>query len=778
MTARFHVQSVSRLLCAGLFLFFIVCKVQSQTALVTIEGRVFDATRSAVPGAQVTAISNGIAGPATVSDSSGAFSLQLVPGRYDIRIRATGFEESYEAIDLTSALVREFVLQVAGVSATVTVTESADHNVSAISSATKTLTPLRDVPQSIAVVTRQQVQDQSMLSVGDVVRYIPGITAHQGENNRDQIIIRGSNSSADFFVNGMRDDVQYYRDLYNVERIEALKGPNAMIFGRGGGGGVINRVTKETLFAPLHEAMLMGGSHNNKRFTTDFDQPLTKKLGVRLNGLYEKSDSFRKYVGLKRYGINPTLTFAPAATTKVTFSYEHFHDNRVADRGIPSFQGKPIDIDISTYFGNPDESDVSARVNLVSANVEHETGKLRLQNRVSVADYDRGYQNFVPGAVSADRSFAALTAYNNATTRRNVFNQTNLVYVAPTGRIRHTILGGVEAGRQLTTNLRHTGYFNNASTSVSVPLWDPTALPPTTFRQSATDANNRLQTNLGAAYVQDQVELSRRVQVIGGLRFDYFDLQYHNNRNNENLRRIDNLVSPRAGVVIKPADQMSIYGNYSVSYLPSSGDQFSSLTVITQQVKPEKFSNYELGVKWDLYRDLSLTTAVYRLDRTNTRSTDPNDPTRVVQTGRTRSNGYEAGLNGRIMGAWRITGGYAYQDAFISSATTNAALGARVAQVPRHTFSAWNNYQVRPRLSVGLGIIRRSDMYAAVDNTVILPAYTRFDTAVFYSFTEKMRIQANVENIFNKKYYINADGNTNITPGSSRAIRIGVITRF
>ena len=185
------------------------------------------------------------------------------------------------------------------------------------------------------------------------------------------------------------------------------------------------------------------------------------------------------------------------------------------------------------------------------------------------------------------------------------------------------------------------------------------------------------------------------------MRFDRFDLQYHNNRNGDTLGRVDNLVSPRAGIVVKPITPLSIYGSYSVSYLPSSGDQFSSLTTITQQVKPEKFNNYEVGAKWDVPPSLSLTTAVYRLDRTNTRSTDPNDPTRIVQTGSQRTNGYELGVNGSITPAWSVAGGYAYQDAFVTSATTAAAAGAQVAQVPHHTLSLWNNYQIHPRVAAG-----------------------------------------------------------------------------
>src|SRR5262249_25550090 len=196
-------------------------------------------------------------------------------------------------------------------------------------------------------------------------------------------------------------------------------------------------------------------------------------------------------------------------------------------------------------------------------------------------------------------------------------------------------------------NFRTTGYFTDTATSITVPYSNPTISMLATFRQSSTDANNHLKTNLAATYVQDQAELSTHLQVVAGARFDYFDLQYHDNRTGTNLRRIDNLVSPRAGIVVRPVAQLSIYGSYSVSYLPSSGDQFSSLTTITQQVKPEKFNNYEGGVKWDI-ANVSLTAALYRLDRSNTRSTDPNDPTRIVQTGRTRTNGYEMALNGRV----------------------------------------------------------------------------------------------------------------------------------
>ena len=737
------------------------------------QGRVLDPSQAPIAGARIT-----IAGLSAVSDPNGEFSLQPGPGAYVLKISKDGFLENSQTVTLPKSGITTVVLQVAPVSGSVTITESPGYVTEVTSSATKTLTPLRDVPQSITIVTQEQIKDQMMMSIGDVVRYVPGITAIQGENNRDQLVIRGNSTSADFFLDGVRDDVQYYRDLYNLDRVEALKGPNAMMFGRGGGGGVVNRVTKEAGFAPVHEFTLLGGSYGNKRFTADLDQPLSDKVAIRLNAMYENSDSFRKYVNLERHGINPTLTFAPGKQTKITLDYENFRDDRVADRGIPSFQGRPVDVDASTYYGNPDQSHVGARVNLGSATVEQEAGRVTIRNRTTVGNYDRGYQNFVPGALTPDQRQVTLSAYNNATRRLNVFNQTDVTYSLEIGAVRHKFLAGAEVGRQLTDNFRNTGYFNNSATSILVPYTDTVISTPMTFRQSATDADNHLKTNVAATYVQDQIDLSRHFQVVAGLRFDHFDLQYHNNRTGENLRRIDNLVSPRAGIVYKPMTTLSIYSNYSVSYLPSSGDQFSSLTTVTQQVKPEKFNSYEVGAKWDVSQSFSVTTAVYRLNRTNTRSTDPNDPTRIVQTGSQRTNGYELGLNGSLTRRWKVAGGYAYQDAFVTSATTAARAGAQVAQVPHHTFSIWNNYQILPKLGAGLGILNRSNMFAAIDNTVHLPGYTRADAAVYYTLTERMRLQANVENLFDTKYYINADSNTNISPGFARAVRAGLIVRF
>ncbi len=195
-------------------------------------------------------------------------------------------------------------------------------------------------------------------------------------------------------------------------------------------------------------------------------------------------------------------------------------------------------------------------------------------------------------------------------------------------------------------------------------------------------------------------------------------------------------------------------------------------------MKPEKFGNYEVGAKWEPHPGLVVTTAAYRLDRTNTRATDPNDPTRIVQTGRQRTNGFEVGLTGRLSSAWLVVGGYAYQDAFVTSATTAARAGAQVAQVPHHTLSLWNNYQFLPRLGAAVGVLFRTAMFAAIDNTVTVPGYTRVDLAAFYTLSRDFRLQANLENAFDRKYWINADSNTNISPGFRRTLRVALTAAF
>jgi catecholate siderophore receptor len=639
--------------------------------------------------------------------------------------------------------------------------------------ATRTDTPLRDVPQTVSVIGGDLIADQSMQSMADLVRYVPGITMGQGEGHRDAPTIRGNSSTADFFADGVRDDAQYFRDLYNVERVEALKGPNAMIFGRGGGGGVINRVMKEAHWTSTRSLTLEGGSFEHRRATLDVGDAFGRAVAARLNAMVEDSRQFRDATELERYGLNPTATLR-AGNTTVQVGYEHFADRRTVNRGIPSFQGAPAPADISTFFGDPNASRSRLVMHAGGATIDRSWGGVALRNRTRLVRYDKFYQNVFPEAITSTGDEVNLRAYNNATDRRSVFNQTDVTWTVGAGPFRQTFLAGAELSHQASDNFRNTGYFNGTTTSMSVPFDSPTVSPAVEFRQSATDVDNRVNANVAAVYLQDQIELGARWEAVLGVRYDRFDVEALNHRDGEELSRVDEMISPRVGLVFKPAEPISIYGTYSVSHLPSSGDQFASVTPTTRTLEPEGFTNREIGVKWDVRPDLSLTGALYRLDRSNTTAPDPNDATRIVQTGRQRSTGHELALTGSMTNAWQIVAGYAGQEARIVNPTTAAPAGAMVPLVPRQTFSLWNRYQIVPRVGAAVGLVHQTKMFAAIDNTVTLPGFMRVDAAAFLTLTETLRAQVNVENLFDERYYPTSHGNNNIAPGSPRAVRFSL----
>ncbi|HEU4879103.1 MAG TPA: TonB-dependent siderophore receptor, partial [Gemmatimonadaceae bacterium] len=619
--------------------------------------------------------------------------------------------------------------------------------------ATKLPSLPRDVPQSLTTVNAALVKDQGMKSMAEVVRYIPGITMGQGEGNRDQPTIRGNGTTADFFIDGVRDDAQYFRDLYNLERVEALKGSNAMVFGRGGGGGILNRVTKEAQWRTSREVAAEAGSFGSRRVSTDLQQNVSPLLAARLNSVYENSDLFRNGSSLERSGFNPTLTFASRSrATQLAVGYEHFADRRTADRGIPSFQGKPVDTDPSTFFGSAKQSRARIGVNSASATLSHDAGAVQVRNNTRFADYDKFYQNVYPGAVDASGANVSLSAYNHAIGRKNIFNQTDFTWTAGAGAVTHDLLAGVEVGRQTTTNFRQTGYFGSAAFFL-VPVNRPVYENAVTFRQSSTDADNSTVVGTGSAYVQDQMSITRHVKVLAGARLENFAIRFRDNRANVERRRTDHMISPRAGLVVKPSELVSVYASYSLSFLPGSGDQFTTLTEVTSALRPERFTNYEAGIKWDAFDRLALSAAAYRLDRTNTRAVDPLDPRKSVQTGAQRSQGIELSAVGSVTSAWEIAGGYARQEASIVHATAASPAGASVPLVPSRTFSLWNKYSIVNRFGAGLGVVRQAEVFAAIDNKVTLPAFTRFDGALFAGIGFGLRAQLNVENLFDVKYY-------------------------
>jgi catecholate siderophore receptor len=656
--------------------------------------------------------------------------------------------------------------------------ERTAYGVKVTSTATKTPTDIRNVPQALTIVSGAQIADQQLRSVGELLLFVPGASYNSGEGNRDTIVLRGNSSTADFFVDGVRDDVQYFRDFYNVDRVEVLKGPNAMIFGRGGGGGIVNRVLKRPTFNPGRSVSASTDNWGAARFTADVDQPLSSKAGVRLNGVYEDSDSFRRHVNLKRYGINPTLALLAGTNTRIDLSYEYFHDRRTADRGLPADGKEPIRGHTRDFFGDPDESFARANVNLASVAIEHQFGDgLTLQNRTMAGDYRKFYQNIYPNSFNPVTGRVALAGYNNRNDRKNVFSQTDLVWDKRLAGVDQTLLLGFEIGHERSRNKRLTATFISPS---SVPVSDPTVDATVIFSPLTSDADNRVTADVAAVYVQDQVRPADWLEVVAGLRFDSFKIDVDDLRSvgGGRFSRRDGLWSPRLGIVLKPTDRLSVYASYSRSFLPQSGDQFSSLTSVTESLKPERFDNYEAGAKLQLPGGLLATAAIYRLDRSNTRATDPLNPARTVLTGAQRSRGIELGIERSVTSRWLVSGGYALQKAEITQTTAAAPKGRDAPLVPRHSFSLWNRYDFTKRIGGGLGLIARSKSYASISNAVQLPGYARVDAAFYYKLPHGLEAQVNVENLLGKHYFATANSDNNIAPGAPRTVKASLGYRF
>jgi len=632
-------------------------------------------------------------------------------------------------------------------------------------SATRTDTPLRDVPQAISVLDSWDIESRSLRSIADLLRFVPGAQAAQGEGNRDQIVLRGNATTADFFVDGLRDDVQYFRDFYNIERVEVLKGPNAMIFGRGGGGGVVNRVVKFATPDRHLTAAAETGTQDQARFTADVGGEVARGVSARLNALYESSGSYRDFVDLDRWGLNPTVAFE-GERTEVHLGYEHFEDRRTADRGVPSQNGLPFPTRRGQFFGNPDLSNSRANIDLLSADLSHAlSDSLTLHAQALYGDYDKYYENvYAAGPVSAAGTLT-IAAYNNATRRKNAIGRADLVWKGG----GHTLLVGAEVARQESANAR----FDGASQTVSAS--NPVTRTPVAF----TIANSRNEgvAKVAAVYIQDQVEVAPWLQLIGGLRFDSFKLDFTNLRTAAGFVAKDTMLSPRAGVVLKPREDVSVYGSYSKSFLPQSGDQFSTLDLSLAALEPETFENLEAGVKWQPTSKLLLSAAVYRLDRTNTRATGPTPGTTVL-TGSQRSKGIELEVNGQVTKSWRLSGGLALQDAEIRSTTTAAPAGRTVALVPKRSLSLWSSHDIGEKVNVGLGLIAQSKRFATVSNAVTLPGYARVDAALSYAPTDWLVLRANVENLFNRRYWATAHNDNNITPGAPTNARVSATVRF
>ena len=423
----------------------------------------------------------------------------------------------------------------------------------------------------------------------------------------------------------------------------------------------------------------------------DLGDALTDSFAARVSAMAEDSGSYRDGVTLRRQGITPVIARHWGEHTRLTAGVEYFHDERVADRGVSAFQGRPLDTAPSLFIGDPARSPTHSTVHAFTASLEQVfSPSLTLRNRMRLADYDKFYQNVFAGAVEASGTRVSVSAYNNATQRQNLLNQTDLVYTVDAGGLSHAVLVGLELGQQATENLRQTGYFTDVSpstTAVLVPLSDPRTNATLAFRPSATDASNRGTARFASVFAQDQLQLTPEFAALLGLRYERFTVDFRNRRSGAQIRTQDGLLSPRAGLVYTPSDDVSVYGSYSLSFQPRAGEQLSSLTLGNAALAPERFTNQELGVKWQALQGLSLTAAIYRLDRQNVAIADPADSTRLLLVAGQRVQGLELGATGSVTHRWRMVAAYAWQDGHIASdqsATVRAGAVLPRPDVCRH----------------------------------------------------------------------------------------------
>lgn len=644
--------------------------------------------------------------------------------------------------------------------------------------ATKTDTALLDVPQSISVITRERMEDQAQHSMADVLRYVPGVTVGQGEGNRDQITMRGQNTTADFFLDGVRDDVQYYRSLYNIERVEVLKGPFALIFGRGGSGGIINRAQK----VPNVDAFKLRGIASANTFgawdlAADINAPLSDKTAFRLNAFYEKLNNHRDFFGGERYAINPYIAI-DLGQWKLGLSYEYVKDDRVTDRGIPSIAtvpgepNTPIEGYDRTFFGTPGVNRTGLEAHIVKARLDGELSeKLSWSTTLLYGDYDKYYTNvYANGAATGQTGTVALASYTDPTKRKNFIAQTNLVWDVNIGAVGNKVLFGLEYGAQDSINQRRNGTLSSATLNLANIIY-PTVTIGGLARDSVSDVK------FFSVYAQDQISFSEHIDLVVGLRFDQFDIKGTDLIGTPRaFARTDEKVSPRVGLIYKPQENISIYGSYSQSFLPRSGDQFLTMTATQQNLAPEKFTNYEVGAKWDIRADLNVRFAVFQLDRTNATTPDPANIAATINVGETRTRGAEFAVTGRITRDWQISGGYTWQDAKLRG-NDFVVLG----QVPEHQFALWNRYDFSRTFGAGLGVIHQSSQFAAnrtATNVTRLPAFTRVDAALFVRASDRLSFQVNVENLLDTQYFADAHNANNITPGAPLNARFTASVKF
>ena len=654
--------------------------------------------------------------------------------------------------------------------------------------ALKTPTPIIDVPQSVVVISSEQIVSRGYTSITDIVNYVPGLNSSQGEGHRDSVVFRGVRSTADFFVDGVRDDVQYYRPLYNLEQVEVLKGPNALLFGRGGTGGVLNRVTKKGV---LGEAFTqIGGSidtFGGASVQVDRNIDINENTALRVNAFYESLENHRDFFDGDRLGINPTLKLELSEATTVDLSYEYLDHERFIDRGIPTgSDGRPVEAFQDIVFGDPQLNTTTLEAHLLKAMMQHRfSDDIKGNFSVFYGDYDKLYQNFYASGYdqSTTPDQVTLDGYVDTTQRENLVLSGNVVGQFVAGLLTHTLLFGAEYIDTTSNQDRYNAYWDttlddNEFFAVNRPLALSQGvgvnISGNATRNDFTSQLNddtHVDVQVTSVYVQDEVTLSESVKMVLGARFDEFDISVVNVKNaGERRSRKDSEISPRAGLIYKPQENVSIYASYSESFLPRSGEQFANINGDKNQLDPDTYSNIELGLKWDISGRLNVSAAIFEIESSSPQVAD-SDPSTLDVIDST-IEGFEAQVNGQLTNDWGVAVGYSYLDGEVVDEF--GATGRRLRELPENMFSVWSTYQVTPRLGFGLGLTYQDDSFINQSNTAVLPSYTRIDAAFYYDVSERFSVQLNIDNLADELYFPNAHSTHQATVGESINARLSM----
>ncbi|WP_371766904.1 TonB-dependent receptor [Massilia sp.] len=663
--------------------------------------------------------------------------------------------------------------------------DAGSYEVTETNTATKINVPLRDIPQTVNVVPAVVLHDQNALSLQDALQNVPGLSFSVGDGQRDQVTIRGFSAISDQFVDGVRDDALYFRDLSNIERVEVLKGPASVLYGRGSAGGLVNRVTKKPLADPLLEAGVTLGSHGQRRGEFDAGAASADKDALfRVTGAVEDSTGFRDRYFLRRQALAPSATFRLSPATTLTLQADYLHDKRLADQGVPSYHGRPVDVPVETYFGAANATArafVQSDVKSATATLDHAfTPDLKLHTVLRAYDYalDRNYTSIGTIKDGADPT-VAIGQSHRLRDEDGRYLQNELSQTIDWGTTNHKLLYGVELGRQDKSEVLRSR--NNVAT---YNLFHPVLVDLPVLPDSvAPGADNRNRVDIAGLYLQDLVALTPAWKVLAGVRYDHLK-QDRDDRTAKNidLRRTDDTWSPRLGAVYQPTSRVAVYASWNRSFQPIA-DSFTFRTN-SDTLKPTQTVNKEAGVKLDLTARASLTAALFDMTQSNIQVADPANTNFSLPIGRQRTRGLELSFMGEIAPGWDAIAGYANMRGTIEDSTELTSAGKpfegnTAALTPRHTFNAWIKHRLDGHFWVAAGGRAESGRYASPDDLTTLPGYGVLQLGAGYD-SGKVDVTVTVRNVLNRTYFVSAHSGANDynMPGEPRTVLVSARYRF